>query len=96
MAHQITLSRAWCVEHFANCYWSHDESTGRTQHEGELHDIAPKLSARGYTLRSLGFGDYRATLYKDHLRQPDPEDTQLQMDMAYIAARENVLVDQDW
>lgn len=67
MAHRIQFSRAWCDDHLAQCYYSHDESTGVNQHVGTSADFGrqvAQLQARGYVGSHKGGGVFVYTLYK--------------------------------
>ena len=33
MSQEITVARAWCEEHLADCYFAYDESTGENTHK---------------------------------------------------------------
>jgi len=94
---RIQFRKAWCNECFANCYWSHNDSTGQAKHVGTgtpaLADALEPLRRAGYYISHLGHGDYTATLYK---AAPIalPPDWQIALQLA--DQRENVDTDQDW
>ena len=101
MPNKIILAPAWCEDHLAQCYYSHDENTGITKHLGNIDSIFPaqsqelaaemnRLEGIGYKPAHRGGGEYTLTRYNDRLANL-PLDWQM-------AAEERASVDeyQDW
>jgi len=101
MPNQIILSPAWCDEHLANCWHSHNENTGENKHLGDVESIQPAnsraLGAEMQRLQNKGYhsahrsGQYIMTQYNDRL-------TTLPLDwqMAIEERFDPVDIDQDW
>jgi hypothetical protein len=64
MAHRIQIARAWCDEHLAQCWHSHDLATGANEHLGESNAAKwQELKDKGYQVSHRG-GVFTFTLWK--------------------------------
>lgn len=90
MAQQIILTRAWCDEHLAECWQSHNTATMQTRCIASYTAEKQRLEEHGYIYTGHRAGQYTYTLRKSAPLIPLSIDWQMARD-----TREPEYV-QDW
>ena len=90
MANTVTLSRAYCENHLAECWQSYDESTRRTRCVDYTTETK-RLELSGYV-----YTGHRAGQYTYALRKSAPLALPFDWQMVIEERPEYVDVDQDW
>lgn len=90
MAQTVTITRAYCDDHLAECYQAHDSATGQTKCIDYLTETT-RLKEQGYI-----YTGHHAGQYTYALRKSTPLALPIDWQMAIEERPEYVDVDQDW
>lgn len=87
---KVKISRAYCEEHFDQCFFEHNENTGQTSHIESFTERKAQLEGNGYIYTGHSQGVMTFQQRNTHL-------TALPLDWQMAAdERELIDVNQDW